>query len=156
MKKFIAVLAAVFVNVHPAVFGLFVLVLLDIMSGFARAAYSGTLSSDASFKGMTKKAIMLIIVAVAWIVQFSIKLPYSIDLGPTVTTFYCICEILSIIENAKFCGVPVPDILTSRLQQGGKKDVTKYAEERTETETITSSRTVQGFGGSTGPDQNPT
>lgn len=114
--------AAVVAQIHPVYIALFALIVIDILTGLAKAFISSSVSSDASRKGMTKKAVLLLIVATCEVGQRLLAINLPVDLGQTVAMMYCMTEFISILENAKACGVPIPDMLMNRFQsaQGDK------------------------------------
>lgn len=92
-------------------------IVLDYISGVLVGAAKHKLNSQTSFKGLCKKAMILLIVAVAHIVDTQI-------LGGTASVFrsatcglYIASEGLSILENAGKLGVPLPKKLKEMLEQ---------------------------------------
>lgn len=108
---------AVIANVPPIYTTLIVLIALDLLSGWAKAYINHCISSDASYRGMTKKGVMIIMVCGAAIIQHSSSLPLPFDMGKTLALLYCVTEFISIMENAKACGIPVPDSLYRRFHK---------------------------------------
>ena len=102
---------------------------LDYASGVLVGAVKHKLNSQVSFKGLCKKAMIMLIVAVAHIVDTQI-------LGGTASVFrsatcglYIASEGMSILENAGKLGLPLPKKLREMLEQlhdkseeGGKYD----------------------------------
>lgn len=97
---------------QPVVGALLLLMALDILVGIVVAFGTRTLSSSASWSGMSKKAIMLLIIGAAAVIE-----PYAQGLPLTrlVGLFYIVTESLSILENASLAGVPLPGVLTDTL-----------------------------------------
>lgn len=100
---------------------LVIFIVLDYIFGVLTAAHLGELSSKIGFRGIAKKVMILLLVAVA----------HSIDtvMGDThlvrdaVIFFYIANELLSIIESAGRVGLPIPDALkkaVDNLQQKGE------------------------------------
>lgn len=85
---------------------------LDILSGVIAAFVSKELSSDVSFRGLAKKAMILLMVALAQLLGQAIGVA---QLAVAVAAFYCVHEALSILENAAKAGLPIPDILRDAL-----------------------------------------
>ena len=124
MENIIKPVLAFFCTVFSFVFGvldgmfiaLIALIVLDYISGVIAAAVEKKLSSAVGAKGIAKKIFMLLIVAVANIVDINV-----IGEGHvlrTVTTVFYICnECISLIENAGRIGVPVPKKLLDVLEQ---------------------------------------
>ncbi|HET6456552.1 MAG TPA: phage holin family protein [Armatimonadota bacterium] len=102
-----------FVGFHPLVQALVALMILDILSGLLAGYVTRTLDSAVSARGMAKKVFALILVAAAYVVASFVGL--GIDLGPIVAGFYCVHELLSLVENAGRAELPVPKALLDAL-----------------------------------------
>ncbi len=87
---------------------LVLLMVVDICVGLISAGIRGEISSDAAWKGMGKKTVSLILVAVCYLLTGHWSQYLGFHLGAFATGFYCLHELISIIENAHDCGVPVP------------------------------------------------
>ena len=98
---------------------LIVLMLLDIVSGVARAFVQRQLSSSVSWNGMVKKCLVFVIVALGH--RLDLVVGAGSVLRDAVVTFFIVSEGLSIIENAVAAGLPVPDILRQALRQLNEK-----------------------------------
>lgn len=99
---------------NPLVLILFLLSILDVISGLLTAGIKGEVSSPASFQGMLKKAFMFLIVGMAAALNpFVNGVPV---LGGTAG-YFCVTEAISIIENAGKAGIPIPPILTKAVKQ---------------------------------------
>ena len=89
---------------------------LDYITGVVVAIIEKRLSSEVGFRGLAKKFLILVFVAVGHIADTYI-------LGGTpaamsaVMLFYMANEGISIIENAAALGLPVPKKLTSIMEQ---------------------------------------
>lgn len=94
---------------------LIILVILDVATGFLRAFIQKKLSSDVSFRGIAKKVLIFILLAVA--VQVDRITGMEGVARNVVAAFYCASEGLSVIENAVAAGMPVPDFLRNVLIQ---------------------------------------
>lgn len=98
-----------------------IVISIDYLTGVLKAICLKKLNSTVGYIGIVKKcAIVLLLVAV-----------YGIDviagskglLFNTVTIFYVINEVLSIIENLGAMGIPIPKIIIDtldKLKDGGK------------------------------------
>jgi toxin secretion/phage lysis holin len=73
----------------------------------------GGVSSYASFKGLTKKVVVLILVGVATMLDNIMKIDYVRNL---TIIFYIGSEGLSIIENTAIMGVPYPAFIKAALE----------------------------------------
>lgn len=106
-------IAALWLSLGVSVQILVLLIAIDIVSGLI-AAWSGRrLDSDVGWRGVSRKAITLGVVAAAAVVDPVIDLP----LAQFVSGFYAAIEALSIVENAAVAGVPVPAFLRDALVQ---------------------------------------
>lgn len=95
---------------------LIVLIALDYLSGVIAAIVEKRLSSEVGAKGIAKKVFMLLIVAVANIVDINVIGEGHVLKSVTVL-FYIANECISLIENAGRLGVPVPNKLMEVLEQ---------------------------------------
>ena len=95
---------------------LIVLMGLDYVSGVMCAIVDKRLSSAVGFKGVSKKAMILMLVGVANIVDLHVVGTGSALRG-AVICFYMSNEALSLFENATRIGLPVPDKLKDALAQ---------------------------------------
>lgn len=92
---------------------LLLFILLDYISGFLAAFITKQLSSDIGTRGLAKKILILLIIALANKLDLALALAGS--LRSTVIGFYVANEGLSIFENVARAGVPVPKALASAL-----------------------------------------
>jgi len=102
---------------------LVILIVLDVVTGFLRAAIQGELSSKESYKGILKKVLIFIVIAVA--VQVDTITEMKDVARNVVAGFYCASEGLSVLENAVAAGMPVPEFLREALKQINEKKFTK-------------------------------
>lgn len=90
------------------------LAVVDYITGLIKAVYLKQLSSEIGFKGLLKKIVMFIVIAVAFAIQELIG--GTIPLREVVIMFYICNEALSLLENAAVF-VPIPDKLKNVLLQ---------------------------------------
>ena len=90
------------------------LVILDYVTGVLKAIATKTLSSAIGFKGLIRKIIIFIVVAVSVIVQSVIG--DSIPLREIVIIFFVCNEGISLLENASEF-IPIPEKLKETLIQ---------------------------------------
>ena len=90
------------------------LAVVDYITGVIKGIYLKKLSSEIGFKGLLKKVVMFIVIAVAHVVQDLIG--DTIPLREVVIMFYIANEGLSLLENAAVF-IPIPDKLKSILLQ---------------------------------------
>ena len=129
MNDFFRAVTAIFCTALSFVFGamdgmfiaLIALIVLDYISGVIAAIIEKKLSSAVGAKGIAKKLFMLLIVAVANIVDINVIGDGNV-LRTVTTAFYIANECISLIENAGRLGVPVPKKLMDVLEQLKNKD----------------------------------
>lgn len=110
-----------FGDIEGMLIALIALIILDYISGVIAAAVEKRLSSAVGAKGIAKKIFMLLIVALANIVDINVIGDGHVL--KTVTIVFYICnECISLIENAGRIGVPVPKKLLDVLEQLKNKD----------------------------------
>ena len=102
---------------------LIVLMTLDYASGVMCAVIDKKLSSAIGFKGICKKVFVLMLVGVANVVDVHVVGTGSALRG-AVICFYLANEGLSLLENAAYVGLPVPEKLKDILAQLHDKDRT--------------------------------
>lgn len=90
------------------------LAVVDYITGIIKAVYLKELSSEIGFKGLLKKIVMFIVIAVAFVIQQLIG--GTVPLREVVIMFYIANESLSLLENAAIF-VPIPEKLKSVLLQ---------------------------------------
>lgn len=111
-----AVLGFMYGEVNGLFWALIAFMALDYITGVVVAVIEKRLSSEVGFRGLAKKFLILVFVAVGHIADTYI-------LGGTpaamsaVMLFYIANEGISIIENAAALGLPVPKKLTSIMEQ---------------------------------------
>lgn len=115
------VISFLFGDMEGLMVALIALIILDYISGVIAAAVEKRLSSAVGAKGIAKKIFMLLIVALANIVDINVIGDGHVL--KTVTVVFYICnECISLIENAGRIGVPVPKKLLDVLEQLRDKD----------------------------------
>lgn len=114
-------LSFLFGDMEGLMVALIALIVLDYISGVIAAAVEKRLSSEVGAKGIAKKIFMLLIVALANIVDINVVGDGHVL--KTVTVVFYICnECISLIENAGRIGVPVPKKLLDVLEQLRDRD----------------------------------
>lgn len=123
-KTFFALLGiicgAVLGNMDSLMLALIIFVCIDYITGVLDAIYLKTLSSEIGFKGIIKKVIIFVLVAVGNVIDV-----YVIKQGASIRTmvifFYLANEGISILENVVKLNVPVPDKLYEILKHLDEK-----------------------------------
>lgn len=109
------VAAGLWGGLSPLVQTLVVLIGLDFASGMILAWTTKSVSSDASYRGMGKKAMMLILVGAAH--TFNATQPLGFDAASAVAGFFCATELISIVENGGRLGLPIPPVLMQAIEK---------------------------------------
>lgn len=132
MKEFVETMQIAFVAVGCFIgyalggcdgflYALVVFIALDYITGVMLAIVERKLSSEVGFKGIFKKVLIFVMVAIGHIVDSKI-----IGSGNAIRTavifFYASNEGISILENAAKLGLPIPDKLRVVLDHIGKGD----------------------------------
>lgn len=90
------------------------LVVLDYATGIIKGVYLKELSSEVGFKGILKKVMIFIVIALAVVIQRLVG--NAIALREIVIMFFACNEALSLLENAAIL-IPIPDKLKEVLTQ---------------------------------------
>ena len=96
--------------------------ILDYISGVIKAVYNKELSSEIGFNGLLRKVVILIVVALANVVQTFVG--ENIPIREIVIVFYIVNEGISILENVAVVYPKTPEKLKEILLQlrGGNDD----------------------------------
>lgn len=87
----------------------------DVITGFVQAQINGTKNSSVMRKGLYRKCGELGVIVLVWVTCVAIEL--DIKFVAAVSTYVCIMEALSILENLKAMGVPIPDFITKKAHE---------------------------------------
>lgn len=87
----------------------------DVATGFIQAQITGTKRSSIMRKGLYRKCGELGMILLVWVVCIALEL--DIKYTAAVSIYVCIMEALSILENLKRAGVPIPDYITKRADE---------------------------------------
>lgn len=109
---------------------LLILMIFDYITGLILAAVfkkskkseTGALESNICFKGLIKKIMMLVLVAVGYRIDLLIGIPYVRD---GLILAFCINEIISITENAGLMGIPLPEVINNAIDVLNRKSQEK-------------------------------
>lgn len=133
MKKVTELLAAAggaiasfFVTMPPLVWVLIAVMTIDYITGLlcgamgkSKKTENGFLASHEAFKGLMKKALILLVVLLASLLDYAVSLGAGVTfeavMGATCLWFIA-SEGFSILENVACMGVPVPKILMRVLE----------------------------------------
>lgn len=89
-------------------------VVLDYITGLAAAWYEKKLDSSIGFRGIAKKILLFVPIALAYAIDKALGQEILRSLA---IWFYMANEGLSIIENLSRTGVPIPEPLKAALEQ---------------------------------------
>lgn len=120
-------IASLFGGWSAALTTLIIFMVIDYMTGLVVAGVfhksqksdSGTLSSKASWKGLCKKFMTLVVVIVAYRID---KMAGTTFVKDAVIIAYIANEAISITENAGLMGVPIPAPITKAIEVLKNKD----------------------------------
>lgn len=106
---------------------LIIFMVIDYLTGMIVAAVfkrspkseGGALSSKVGWKGLSKKAMTLLFVLIAYRLDVLIGTNYIRD---AVVIGYCVNEVLSITENALIMGVPLPKVIKNAIDILSEKE----------------------------------
>ena len=133
MKKVTEVLAAIggaiasfFVNMPPLVWILIAVMSIDFLTGLICGAMgksnkteNGYIASNQAFIGLMKKALILLVVLLAALLDKAVAtgagIAFDAVMGATCLWFIA-SEGFSILENVALMGIPVPKILLKLLE----------------------------------------
>lgn len=128
MKNTICTLIGIFGSWVASLFGgwtaslttLMIFMGIDYLSGLIVAGVfhnspktaSGALESRAGFKGLIRKAMVLVFVLIGYRLDVAVGTSYIRD---AVCIAFIANELISIIENAGLMGIPVPEVITNGI-----------------------------------------
>ncbi len=118
---------------------LLIFMALDYITGVMCAIIDKKLSSAVGFKGIFKKVLILMLVGVANVIDVNV-IGTGSSLRGAVIAFYLSNEGLSLLENAAYIGLPIPEKLKAVLAQ------LHHREEKTGTETMDDTEDTGGDG----------
>ena len=108
-------IASLFGAWDKILWALIVVMVLDYISGLIKAVYTKTLSSEVGFKGLLKKITILIIVALANVIQ--VITGGNVVIREIVIMFYIANEGISVLENIAVIYPNMPEELKNILLQ---------------------------------------
>lgn len=116
-------------DITPLMYSLIAMVALDCITGLAAAAMRREVSSAKCFAGLMRKFLILVLVAVAHVIDMYVTNTFPV-LQSAVMLFFIAHEALSIIENSAALGLPIPKKLIDVLEElnkesGGEADTDK-------------------------------
>lgn len=97
-------------------YALIAFVAIDYITGVMCAVIDHRLSSEVGFKGIFKKVLIFLLVGVANIIDVQV-IGTGCVLRTAVIFFYISNEGVSLLENAAYLGLPVPEKIKTVLEQ---------------------------------------
>jgi toxin secretion/phage lysis holin len=97
-------------------YALIAFVVIDYITGVMCAITDKTLSSEVGFKGICRKILIFLLVGIANILDVQVIGTGSV-LRTAVIFFYLSNEGISLLENAAYLGLPVPQKVKTVLEQ---------------------------------------
>lgn len=120
-KSLSAILCGIAGFLWGSVDGLFLALIafmgMDLVTGMIVGAYEHNLNSEICFRGLCKKIMILLFVALGHLLDAQILGGEKSISRSAVIGFYCACEGLSILENGGKLGLPYPKKLKDILAQ---------------------------------------
>ena len=102
--------------------GAFMFIVLDFMTGLAKAWHNGEVSSNKSRKGLLKKTMFLSMILIGhWLDKISLIPDNSMSFRTLVLVFIIANEGISILENISEMGVPIPGFLKKVFERLDKR-----------------------------------
>lgn len=111
--------AGIWITIPEAVKILLLLQALDVCSGLLAAWEERAITSRLMRSGIVRKSMCLIVIAAVSLSGSYLALDY--DLAAWCACWFSGAELISIIENASRCGVPIPQRIRNVLASIGSK-----------------------------------
>ena len=105
-------------------YALLAFITLDYITGVMVAIVEKNLSSNIGFRGIFRKVLIFVMVALAHIVDSKI-IQTGTGIRTAVILFYASNEGISILENSAKLGLPIPEKLKILLSEIGKSEKEK-------------------------------
>lgn len=115
-------------DITPLFWAVLAFMVLDYITGVIVAIVRKELSSEIGFKGLAKKFLILIFIALAHILDVNVLNTYPV-LQSAVMMFFIANEGISLVENAAKLGLPIPSKFLDILKQLKKQGETEEKEE---------------------------
>lgn len=97
-------------------YALIAFVVVDYITGMMCAVIDQKLSSEVGFKGIFKKVLIFLLVGIANILDVQV-IGTGCVLRTAIIFFYISNEGVSLLENAAYLGLPVPEKIKTVLEQ---------------------------------------
>lgn len=90
----------------------------DMLIGFLAAASKQEIVSTKMRSGLMKKVCLLTSLLLVIAISEMTNIPSSVS--PLVSSYICLCELISIIENLKKAGIKIPKFVTYYIEKNSK------------------------------------
>jgi len=87
----------------------------DVVTGFIQAQINGTKRSSTMRKGLYRKLGELGAIVLTFVTCVALALPVSV--AAAASLYVVFMEALSILENLKAAGIPIPDFITKKGEE---------------------------------------
>lgn len=123
-----SILVSAFGGWDAALKSLIIFMAVDYITGLmvagvfhnSKKTATGTLESRAGFKGLCRKALILLFVLIAQRLDIMCEVDY---IRNAVIIGFCANDLISIIENAGLMGVPLPEVIVKAVDVLQSKSV---------------------------------
>lgn len=105
-----------------------ILMIIDIITGLAKAVKNKNLWSRKSLLGFARKILVFLIITVSNLLDLLMNMNGTVVLA--TVTFYILNEVLSITENSAQIGIPLPEKLMEVIEVMNKKSETQKKVEK--------------------------
>lgn len=116
-------------DITPLFWAVLAFMVLDYITGVIVAITKHELSSEIGFKGLAKKFLILIFIALAHILDVNVLNTFAV-LQSAVMMFFIANEGISLVENAAKLGLPIPSKFLDILKQLKKQGEAEKEEEK--------------------------
>ena len=96
-----------------------ILMAIDIVTGFVNAWSKNDIKSSVMRQGLARKFGELVVIAIGQLFFYGVGLPKYIVAG--ISTYIILMELISICENLKKLGVPIPKFISRALASAEKQ-----------------------------------
>lgn len=120
-------LAFLFGGWDESIITLLMFMIIDYVTGLlvagvfhkSKKSYSGGLESGACYKGLVRKGMILLFVVIGNRLDMQLGSTYVRD---GVCIAFIVNEVISIIENARLMGIPIPKVIEKALDVMNKEE----------------------------------
>ena len=96
-----------------------VLIAFDVITGFIKGFANKEVSSTVMRKGLAKKLCEVLLIVVSIVACIALSIPSVFT--TVVSSYICVMEAVSIIENLDSLGVPIPKILREAISKAKER-----------------------------------